>query len=241
MHTNIRIDKYLSHIAGISRRSIKKLLKDEQISIDNKITTDPGTKINPIVSNVFFEGKLLKKLEPVYYILNKPKGVVSTSRDELGRATVVSLIDTEQVIYPIGRLDKDTHGLILLTNDGVLTHKLIHPRYHIPKVYILTIAGMPTEEQITSLKQGVNLSDGITLPTQVEILKSTDQQSRIQLTLFEGRNQQIRRMCYAVKIELLDLQRIAFGPIKLGKLEEGKYKQLTNHQVKSLKKACENI
>lgn len=233
----IRLDKFVANAGVSSRREIKHLLKTETLTVNGKRVTESGTRIHPEKDNILLNGKKITKPGFVYYLLNKPMGYISTTADEYGRDNVISLIDTTQRIYPIGRLDKDTHGLIILTNDGEITHKLTHPRYHVPKVYRLIIAEKPTDRQVNLFQTGILLEDGITLPAEIQVASSSKQNTTLLVTLHEGRNRQIRRMCEAVGIDLLDLERISFGPIKLGSLPTGEYRKLSEKEIASLKKA----
>ncbi|HEX7042113.1 MAG TPA: pseudouridine synthase [Patescibacteria group bacterium] len=238
MNQTIRLDKLLSNNGLASRRAIKLFLKTNEVLINNKRATESGLRVTP-EDKVTINGKPLKKPDFVYFLLNKPIGIISTTSDEFSRDTVTSLIDTPLRIYPVGRLDKDTHGLILLTNDGELTHKLIHPRYHVPKVYRLIIEGKPEKNQLERFRNGVLLDDGPTLPAEVKIIKETKSQTLLEVTLHEGRNRQIRRMCETLGLELLDLQRIAFGPLSLEKMKIGEYRNLTREEIGALKQAVE--
>ena len=166
-------------------------------------------------------------------------GVISTSSDELGRQNVIDLIDTKVRINPVGRLDKDTHGAILLTNDGELNHKLTHPKFHVPKTYILKIKGSVSEAKIQKLRDGVTLDDGITAPAKVKFVRLNEGQVILEMEIFEGRYRQIRRMCEAIFLNLVDLQRTDFGPIKLGVLKKGQHRELTKEEILKLKKAVE--
>ena len=235
----IRLDKFLSNSGLISRRGVKSLLKKEEVTVNRQKVRESGTRIVPGKDIIKINGEPVKKSGLVYYLLNKPIGYISTTSDEFQRDNVISLIDTYERIYPVGRLDKDTHGLILLTNDGELTHKLIHPRYHVPKTYLLTIERKVKPIQIKILKKGVLLEDGITLPAEVSIEKETKSKTVLKMTIHEGKNRQIRRMCTALRLELIDLQRIAFGPLKLGKLNLGEYRQLSKKELEDLKKSTE--
>lgn len=235
MDKSIRLDKFLSNAGVLSRRGIKQLLKKEEITVNGKRVKESGIRIFPEKDEVKLNGELIKPSEKVYFLLNKPKGYISTTSDELDRENVVSLIDTTERIYPVGRLDKDTHGLMLLTNDGELTHRLIHPKFHIPKTYKLIIEGKVSPQKIKALETGVILSDGITLPAEIKILKENDKETVLTLTIHEGRNRQIRRMCETLGLELTDLQRIAFGPFKLEKLELGESRKLTDKEILLLK------
>ncbi len=233
MNQTTRLDKLLSNNGLASRRAIKQFLKANDVTINDKRVTESGIRVSP-TDIVKINGTPLKKQEFVYFLLNKPIGIISTTSDEFFRDTVTSLIDTPYRIYPVGRLDKDTHGLLLLTNDGELTHKLIHPRYHVPKVYRLVVEGKPTTNQLERFRNGVLLDDGPTLPAEVQIIKEDNVQTILEVTLHEGRNRQIRRMCETLGLELLDLQRVAFGPLTLGKVKLGDYRPLTSQEVKSL-------
>ena len=235
----IRLDKFLANAGVLSRRGIKQFLKQQQVTINGKRVTQSGIRLDPQKDTVLINGQKVKKPETVYFLLNKPMGYISTTSDEQGRENVTELIDTQERIYPVGRLDKDTHGLLLLTNDGELTHQLIHPKYHVPKVYRLIVEGKPHDKQIHLFQTGVMLEDGITLPAPTKIISSNNNQTILEVTLHEGKNRQIRRMCEAVGLELLDLQRISFGPLKLNNLQLGHARKLTKEEILLLRKAVE--
>lgn len=233
-HT-IRLDKYLSSSGACSRRAVDEFLKTNSVTINGNQATESGLRINPDKDVVLINKKPIKKPELLYFMLNKPKGIITTASDEYGRENVLSFIKTTERIFPIGRLDKDTHGLILLTNDGDLTNHLIHPRYHVPKIYEAKIARELLPYQLECLRSGVMLEDGLTQPAEVKVIKKHRDHSIIQITLHEGKKRQIRRMCEALKITLLDLQRVQFGPLKLDDLPLGKYRRLSNSEVEQLK------
>ena len=235
----VRLDKFLANAGVLSRRAVKDLIKKQLVTVNDEQATEAGFRIDPDLHIVKIDGKRIIAQSFVYFLLNKPKGYISTVTDTHDRKTVVSLVPVPERIYPVGRLDKDTHGLMLLTNDGELTHKLIHPRYHVPKVYRLSIAGQPTPQQIRALQTGVLLEDGITKPAIVVREKTTGNQTVLRMTLHEGRNRQIRRMCETVGVKLLDLERIAFGPIPLGRLKLGTYRKLTENEVARLAQQTE--
>lgn len=236
----IRLDKFLANSGYASRRSIKLFLKENEVTVNGKRVRESGVRIDLDKDDLRIKGKKIQRQSFVYYMLNKPKGIVSTSADEFDRRNVVDLIDTNVRIYPVGRLDKDTHGLILLTNDGELTHKLTHPKFHVPKTYLLKIEGSVSEGKINKLKNGIILSDGLTSPAKVRVVKETENITELEMEIYEGRYRQIRRMCEAIFLPLVDLQRIKFGPIKISGIKLGQYKELTKDQVDSLKKAVEN-
>lgn len=235
--STIRLDKLLSNAGIIARRGVKHFLKENEVTVNGKRVTESGIRVNVEHETVLINGKKLQKPAFVYFLLNKPIGIISSTADEFARDTVTSLIDTNERIYPVGRLDKDSHGLVLLTNDGELTHQLIHPRYHVPKVYEIIVEGTPSKSQLEKLRMGVILSDGITLPAEVLVKEKLQNKTLLQITLHEGRNRQIRRMCEEVGLNLLDLKRIAFGPLQLGNLEKGNYRKLTESEVKQLRDA----
>lgn len=233
--TTIRLNKYLANLGICSRREVKQLLKAQALTVNGKQVVEPGTRIDPYHDTIKLNGEKIKPPRLVYYLLNKPKNVVSTTTDEFGRKNVTALIPTKERIYPVGRLDKDTTGLIILTNDGALTNLLTHPKYHVNKVYRLMIKGRANGAQLRTLRNGVLLNDGITAPAEVRIIKEKPNVSVLEMTIHEGRNRQIRRMCETVGIQLLELQRIKFGHLTLGKLGAGQYRELTKDEINTIK------
>ena len=235
---SVRLNKYLANLGVCARREVKQLLKSQIVTVNGERAKEPGLRIDPVKDAILLNGKKLKAPQFVYYLLNKPKGVVSTTADEYGRKNVISLIPTKERIYPVGRLDKDTTGLLLLTNDGELTNLLIHPRYHVDKTYRLTISGKVNDAQLRALRHGVLLDDGITAPAKVLVSKILPAMTFLEMTIHEGRNRQIRRMCETVGISLLELQRVKFGPLEIGNLREGKFRELSRSEIQELKKAA---
>jgi 23S rRNA pseudouridine2605 synthase len=232
--TTIRADKLLSSLGLTSRRGVEVYLKTNNISANGQRILEHGERVD-IKSTIKVNGKELKRPRKVYFLINKPKGIVSTASDEFGRKNVVSLIKTDARIFPIGRLDRDTHGLLILTNDGELTNMLIHPKYHIGKTYQLTIKGQVSPSQIEKFEIGVALEDGVTQPAKVTVIQRRKDATIIEMTIFEGKKRQIRRMCEAVNLTLLDLQRIKFGNIELGNLKQGEYRELSGNEVEKLR------
>lgn len=233
-NNTIRLDKFLSGNGVTSRRGVKHFLKTEIVTVNGKRVRESGTRINPEKDEIKLNGQKLKTVKLVYYLLNKPKGIISTSSDEFNRQNVTDLVPKDQRVFPVGRLDKDTHGLILLTNDGTLTNKLTHPSSHVSKIYRLGIKGRVSDGKIEKLEKGIMLTDGITNPANVKRVKETEEQTTLEMEIFEGRYRQIRRMCEAIFLPLIDLKRIQFGPIKIEGLKEGKYRELTKEEIKSL-------
>lgn len=171
----------------------------------------------------------------LYFLLNKPKGFITTTTDEYGRPTVMDLIKVKEKIFPVGRLDENTTGLIILTNDGEFSNMLTHPSHDISKTYRLTIRGFLPKPVIKKFESGIVLNDGPTRPAVVNLISKTGNSQTFELTIFEGRNRQIRRMCGAVRLELLELERVAIGNLRDAKLKLGKYRKLTDQEVNKLK------
>lgn len=236
--TTIRLNKYLANNGIAARRDIKEFIKKEQVTVNGERAKEPGVRVNPKKDDIRLNGKKIHPPQLVYYVINKPKGYISTTADEFGRKNVTSLIPTKERIYPVGRLDKDTTGLLILTNDGELTNLLTHPKYHVNKVYRLTMLGRPTPEQLRAMRNGVLLNDGITAPAQVNVISTNNGKSYLEVIIHEGRNRQIRRMCETVGIDLLELQRIKFGPLVLGNLKLGQQRTLTKAEINSLQVAA---
>lgn len=231
----IRADKLLSSLGLSSRRGIEKFIKNNKVEANGVKITEHGQRV-PLKSTIKINGTEIKKPKKVYYLLNKPKGIVSTASDEFGRKNVIDLIKTNERIFPIGRLDRDTHGLLILTNDGELTNMLIHPKYHVGKTYILKIKGSISNEQIEKLENGVELEDGLTSKAKVKVLQKRKDGIFVELTIFEGKKRQVRRMCEHLNINLIDLQRVRFGTVELAELKIGEYRLLSGKEIENLKR-----
>jgi len=233
--SSIRLDKFLANNGFSSRRGVKQFLKNETVTINGKRVRESGIRFDYTKDEIRINNQKIKTAKHVYYLLNKPKGIISTSSDEFDRQNVTDLVPNNVRVYPVGRLDKDTHGLIILTNDGELTHKLTHPSSHVFKKYLLIINGSVSDGKIEKLKNGIILNDGITNPAKVKKIKETEDSTILEMEIYEGRYRQIRRMCDAIFLPLTDLKRIQLGPLKLGELKEGKYRELNASEVESLK------
>jgi 23S rRNA pseudouridine2605 synthase len=228
----MRLNKYLAHAGVASRRSAEVLIADGRVRVAGEVCTDPARDVDP-GSEVSLDGRTLPGPEPrVAYALHKPVGVLSTARDTHGRRTVVDLLgDTGARLYPVGRLDADSSGLILLTNDGELANRLTHPSFRVPKTYRATFApGGVDDRALRRLRRGVELEDGRTAPARA-LRVSTNV---IELTIREGRNRQVRRMCAAVGHPVERLQRVAFGPLRLGGLAPGAHRRLSDAELRRL-------
>jgi 23S rRNA pseudouridine2605 synthase len=253
----MRLAKYLAHAGMASRRAAEAIVGEGRVTVGGEVVVDPAREVNED-SGVALDGMPVRGPEPrVVYAVNKPRGVLSTARDPYERPTVVSLIPKEsRRLYPVGRLDADSTGLILLTNDGALAHRLTHPSFQVPKTYRVTVAGGPVgEEALGRLREGVQLEDGPTAPARVRRLRAdpgaerearrpqprgSPLQSvaaggeRLEITIREGRNRQVRRMCEAVGHPVVELERVAFGPLRLGDLAPGSHRAVDEQELRGL-------
>ncbi len=236
MPMTTRLDKYLSNQGLSSRRKVANFLKTNNVSINGTQAHEPGIHLNPIQDKITINGQPIHSPTPAYIILNKPLGVISTVSDQQGDKTVLDFIKTDQRLYPVGRLDKDSTGLILLTNDGDLTYKATHPKFHLEKTYNVTIKGQVSFRQLMQLRNGIRLKDGKTQPARVDKKSQSDSSTTLVITLKEGRHHQIRRMCKAINIHLESIHRTAIGPLKIGNLKPGQSRQLTPQEVSQIKK-----
>jgi 23S rRNA pseudouridine2605 synthase len=228
----MRLSRYLAHGGISSRRAAEELIRAGRVTVAGEVVTDPARDVDES-SGVAFDGRPVRPVaETVVYAVNKPAGVVSTAKDTHGRRTVVDMVKTDHRLYPVGRLDADSTGLLLLTDDGELANRLTHPRYGVPKTYHATVADPPVREhELKRLREGVRLDDGRTAPAQVRRLSPT----RLEIVLREGRKRQVRRMCEAVGHPVTALRRVAFGPLRLD-LPEGGVRRLTPAEVERLRR-----
>lgn len=232
----MRLAKYLAHAGIASRRSAETLIAAGRITVAGETVTDPARDVDK-QSLIALDGKPVAGPEPrVLYALNKPVGVISTARDTHGRPTVTELVPANGLrLYPVGRLDIDSSGLILLTNDGELANRLTHPRFEVPKSYRAKLHGAPvSNDLLDALRAGVELEDGRTAPARVRRLGGR-RSNLIELTIHEGRNRQVRRMCEAVGHPVRELERTSFGPLTLGGLEPGAHRRLAVAEVERLR------
>ena len=232
----MRLQKFMAHAGAASRRKSEELIKEGRVKVNNNIVTEMGLEVDPNKDRVYLDGKRLNlENENIYIILNKPIGVVTTSSDEKGRINVVDLVDETKRVYPVGRLDIDTTGLVLLTNDGTLANILMHPKNNIYKTYIATVEGKPNARELNLLRNGLSLRDLKTSKAKVKILKNFDKDSIVEISIHEGKNHPVKRMFSYIGHEVKKLKRISIGKIELGNLEIGNYRYLNNEEVKYLK------
>ena len=234
----IRIQKFFTDCGILSRRAAEEEIKKGRVKVNGTVA-EVGQKIDPTRDRVEYRGQVIETTEKprfTYVMLNKPRGYLSTVTDDRGRHTVTELVaDVGVRLYPVGRLDMDSEGLLLLTNDGELTNRLTHPKHEIPKIYHVKIRGTVTAEQVKALSSSMEIDGYRILPVKTELISVKDDTSVLRMTLFEGRNRQIRKMCESQSLTVLRLCRIAIGDLKLGNLAPGKWRYLTKTQVDYLK------
>jgi 23S rRNA pseudouridine2605 synthase len=231
----MRLTKFIANSGVCSRRAAEGMILDGRVTVAGQVVTDPARDVDA-GSGVAVDGEAVGAVaqELVVYAVHKPAGVVSTARDPQGRPTVVSLVPTPQRLYPVGRLDADTTGLILLTNDGDLAHRLTHPSFEVDKTYRAVVGGGPVREAaIRALRAGVELEDGVTAPARVSRLAP----DTLEITIHEGRKRQVKRMCQHVGHRVTQLQRVRFGPLRLGDLPPGAHRRLSATEISLLRDA----
>ncbi len=233
--TPMRLAKFLANSGFASRRAADGIIRDGRVTVDGQLVTDPARDVDE-ASGVRVDGELIgtEPRELVVYAVHKPAGVVSTARDPQGRPTVVGLVPSPHRLYPVGRLDADTTGLILLTNDGDLAHRLTHPSFEVDKTYRAVVARGPVREPaLRALRAGVELEDGLTAPARVTRVKP----DTLEITIHEGRKRQVKRMCAYVGHRVIELQRVRFGPLMLGAMPVGDHRRLSANEVSLLRSA----
>lgn len=231
-----RLQKIISAAGITSRRASEELILNGQVTVNGVVVTELGTKADPAVDTITVNGKQLRVSEErLYILLNKPTGYITALKDERGRRLVTDLLkDVPERVYPVGRLDYNTEGLLLLTNDGEWANRLMHPRHEVEKEYHVRVRGKVLEQQLKRMADGVELEDGKTAPAVVRLIKSGEQNDWISVTIHEGRNRQVRRMCEAVSLSVVRLKRIRYGSLALGTLRDGQFRYLTEAEVGEL-------
>lgn len=235
----IRLQKFLSEAGVASRRKAEEMIRNGAVKVNGHIA-QIGDSVDPKKDSVTVKGKKVTKQTNMRYILlNKPRGYVTTTDDDLGRKCVLELVkDVKERIYPVGRLDRVSEGALIMTNDGAFANAMMHPSKHVPKTYRVTVRPEPTSEQIDILSTGVELDGRLTAPADVYVVAKEEGRAVLEIVLHEGRNRQIRRMCEAVNLEVARLRRIAVGSVKLGMLQTGQWRDLTPQELESLFKAA---
>jgi len=233
-----RLQKFLSASGVCSRRKAEELIALGRVSVNGHIVQEPGIKVGE-ADAVCVDGKPVTVVKHLYVMLHKPEGYITTARDQFNRPTVMDLVKQYDIrLYPAGRLDYDTSGLLLLTNDGELTQALTHPSRQVEKVYIARIKGMPTPEEQSRFCAGLNIEDYVTAPARIYVLKAFGENASVKIVIHEGRNRQVRKMCEAIGHPVIFLKRVATGKLYLGDLPRGESRELTDAEIRYLKNIC---
>jgi pseudouridine synthase len=234
----MRLQRFLALAGVASRRRCEGLITSGRVKVNGEVARELGTKVDPDRDVIELDGKRVVIEKKVYVLLNKPRGYLSTVADERGRPTVSDLVkDLPFRVFPVGRLDMDTQGVILLTNDGALCHGLTHPRFGVEKVYRAEVAGKPSRQALQQLAEGVDIGGVTTSPARVKLIQAGDDRSVVEITVHEGRKRQIKRMCKAVGHPVLQLDRIEVGGLRAGSLKPGEYRLLSEAEVETLKQS----
>ncbi|MFO7974680.1 MAG: pseudouridine synthase [Candidatus Hydrogenedentota bacterium] len=232
----MRLQRYLALCGVASRRASEKLIRKGEVSVNGAVASI-GCEIDPETDDIHVNGKPVDREKPVYILLNKPEGTVTTVQDPHGRKTVMDYLHGVRArIYPVGRLDRDVGGVLLLTNDGELAQRLTHPRYGVSKSYVATVKGRVTQDALDKLTSGVSLSDGVTAPADAQVLSRQKDKTRLRLTLREGRKREVKRMCAAVGHDVVKLRRVQFAGLETGHLRPGQWRRLRAREVARLRK-----
>ncbi len=233
----VRLQKYMADCGVASRRKSEELIANGAVKVNGR-TAEIGDKVNPAVDKVYVHNKriVMKRVGGKRYImLNKPRGYVTTMKDEMGRKCVADLIkDIPERLFPVGRLDKDSEGLLIMTNDGEFSNSVMHPKAHINKVYHVTVRPDLTQEQAKILSKGVMIDGRKTSPCEVRIMNRLEDRTNVEMVIHEGRNREIRKMCEYFDLEVIRLRRISIGTVKMGKLKKGMWRDLTPYEVGKL-------
>lgn len=237
-----RIQKILAQAGIASRREIERMIAEGRVRVNHKAVKEMGREIDPAVDKVSVDGRIVSlsgKTKNVYILLNKPAGYVSTTNDEKDRPTVLDLVlgFTEERVYPVGRLDFDSEGALLLTNDGELTNRLLNPKHHVTKIYNVKVKGVPTEEELDKLRRGIYLEDGPTGPCKIEVISKAKVNTWVQVILTQGKNRQIKRMFWRIEHPVMKIERIQFAGIAVNRLPLGECRHLTRPELEALKAA----
>jgi pseudouridine synthase len=232
-----RLQKIVSKAGLASRRHAERLIVEGRVEVNGVVVTRLGVKADPCEDHIRVDGKPISVFgSRVYLILNKPRGCVTTLNDPLERPSIRDYLHGEgRRVYPVGRLDFDSEGLLILTNDGELHHRLTHPRYGIPRTYLVKVKGIPDQGEIEKLRGGIPLDNGITLPARVRLVKKLKRNSWMKMTVYEGRNRLIKRMCEAISHPVISLKRIRYGSLALGDLKPGEYRYLIPGEIEKLR------
>ena len=235
----MRINKYIASCGVASRRKAEEIILDRRVKVNGEIVSELSFNIDENKDIVEIDGKVISLSENhVYIVLNKPEGYITTVKDQFDRPSVLDLVtDIKERVYPIGRLDYETSGLLILTNDGDLTYKLTHPKHEVDKTYVALVKGQPTYEELKNFRDGLEIEDYKTAPAKIRVVDVNEEKnySKCEIKIHEGRNRQVRKMCKAINHPVLRLRRIAMGEIRLKGLKVGEYRHLTKEEIEYLK------
>lgn len=231
-----RLQKIMAELGVASRRKCEELILQGKVKVNNQVITELGTKVDKQKARIEVEGKqLIHHITKVYVLLNKPVGYITSAKDQFNRPTVLDLVSgLNERLFPVGRLDYDTEGLLILTNDGELTYKITHPSHNVCKTYTAKVRGRVSTKTVEAFREGIMVEDYKTAPAELEILKYVENDTFVNITIHEGRNRQVRKMCDAVGHKVLKLKRISIGELKLGDLKVGQWRNLTAEEVQYL-------
>lgn len=236
----MRLQKFMAQSGVASRRASEKLIEEGKVKVNGRVVKEMGYQIDEKRDVVLVQGKrLYTENDKVYYMLNKPRGYLSTSIDERGRKTVLDLVPKGERLFPVGRLDQNTSGLIILTNDGDLTYKLTHPKHHISKTYVIKVAPIPTKEGLAHLRSGGDIGVYTISPCEINLRSLEEERATYEVTIHEGKNRQVRNMFEFIGCEVVTLKRIAIGKLKLKGLRLGKARKLEEEEIAYLKSIAE--
>lgn len=234
---SIRLQKFLAEAGIASRRKAEELISEGRVIVNGNKVQEQGTRVgaNDIVE---VDGKIIGNQEKkIYIIMNKPQGLITSAKDQFGRKTVIDLLEgVSERVYPVGRLDYDTSGLLLLSNDGDFTYKMTHPSHQVKKTYLAIVTGTPDAEDMGKFRNGLKIEDYITSPASIQIREVKENKSEIEVTIHEGKNRQVRKMFEAIDHPVISLKRIKEGKLELGNLKEGEWRYLTESEVNSVNK-----
>lgn len=231
----MRLAKYLAHAGVSSRRHAERLVTGGRVRVDGRVVTDPARDVDE-GNEIEVDGAHVRPEPLEYHVVHKPAGVVSTAHDPEGRPKVIDMVESAARLYPVGRLDVDSTGLVLLTNDGALANRLMHPRFEVPRTYRAIVTGGPSKRSLQALRNGVALEDGRTRPAVVSVLTSPGRESTLEITIHEGRNRMVRRMLESVGHPVRSLERVAFGPLELGRLRPGDSRKVRPRELEELRR-----
>ena len=236
MEKEIRLQKFIALSGKASRRKAEDIISEGRVQVNGKTVNEPGVKINPEKDEVEIDGVLLKiPSKKIYIMLNKPKGYITTVSDQFNRPTVMNLIkNIPYRIYPVGRLDYNTEGLLILTNDGEFANKVIHPRNLIKKVYIAEVAGIPPQKELNKFKNGLNIEGYKTAPAEIKIIGKNKNNCLLEIKIHEGKNRQVRKMCRAIGHPVKELKRVSIGNLHIGELPFVKWRELSENEINKI-------